>query len=240
MENKPRLEIKSPCQADWSKMSLAEAGRYCSNCEKTVLDFSLLNKDQIIEKISNTNTSLCIKANKTEIDLPINSCAQTEMRQGYRLAASLLLFGAVTSSFSSAMDTQPLTTLLGDIEKGVSVNSTSKQTLKSDSNKVMIKGKVLDSSSKLPLDFVSIYIKGTQIGWITDSTGNFSFEIPKDYQGKSLVLVCAYVGYHSKEINIEPQNLNKLQLILISEANFLIGEVIIKKYPEKKAWQFWK
>ena len=34
------LSIPQPCIQDWDKMTPTEQGRYCSSCNKTVVDFS--------------------------------------------------------------------------------------------------------------------------------------------------------------------------------------------------------
>ncbi len=58
-----------------------------------------------------------------------------------------------------------------------------------------VKGKVSDEKGE-GLPGVSILVKGTQRGMITDSDGNFSIEVPDD----DAVLVFSFVGYVSEEV----------------------------------------
>jgi hypothetical protein len=39
--NRTDLPIASPCNADWSTMTLADRGRFCGACRKVVRELSL-------------------------------------------------------------------------------------------------------------------------------------------------------------------------------------------------------
>lgn len=41
------IQIKNPCDANWQKMTPVDSGKYCSACEKVVVDFSKMNDVQI-------------------------------------------------------------------------------------------------------------------------------------------------------------------------------------------------
>ncbi|HSY62457.1 MAG TPA: hypothetical protein VK796_11295 [Cytophaga sp.] len=41
------IQIKNPCDASWKEMTPAESGKYCSACEKVVVDFSKMNDAEI-------------------------------------------------------------------------------------------------------------------------------------------------------------------------------------------------
>lgn len=42
-----RISIPSPCSADWSKMTPAAQGRFCSLCSLTVVDFTKMSDAEI-------------------------------------------------------------------------------------------------------------------------------------------------------------------------------------------------
>lgn len=44
-----RISIPSPCSADWSKMTPAGQGRFCSLCSLTVVDFTQMSDTEIKE-----------------------------------------------------------------------------------------------------------------------------------------------------------------------------------------------
>ncbi|ABG60907.1 hypothetical protein [Cytophaga hutchinsonii] len=41
------IQIKNPCDADWQKMTPDTAGKFCSSCEKVVVDFSKMSDTEI-------------------------------------------------------------------------------------------------------------------------------------------------------------------------------------------------
>lgn len=60
-----------------------------------------------------------------------------------------------------------------------------------------IKGQILDETGE-PLIGVSVVVKGTSIGTITDIDGNYSLDVPA---GNSVIIV-SYIGYQTKEITL--------------------------------------
>ena len=55
-----QISIPKPCHQDWNQMTPEERGRFCSMCQKTVLDFSQQSKEEILEFINaHRNEHLC-------------------------------------------------------------------------------------------------------------------------------------------------------------------------------------
>jgi len=73
--------------------------------------------------------------------------------------------------------------------------------------KNMVKGKVLDSKG-LPLPGVTVVVKGTSVGTITDFNGEFTLAIPE--QGE--VLQFSFIGFQSQEIPVGTQKNFNVQL----------------------------
>ncbi|TAM98011.1 MAG: SusC/RagA family TonB-linked outer membrane protein [Chitinophagaceae bacterium] len=65
---------------------------------------------------------------------------------------------------------------------------------------IKISGRVSDSATHVPLAGVTIQVKGSTIGTMTDNSGNFSLEVPDN-----AVLVISYLGYNKKEVSINNQ-----------------------------------
>lgn len=57
----------------------------------------------------------------------------------------------------------------------------------------IIKGKVLDAESNLPLEFATVFINNTTLGSITDKEGNFEIKTP---EGK-YELIISFIGYQT-------------------------------------------
>jgi hypothetical protein len=56
---KIHLSIPKPCREDWEGMTPNEKGRFCSSCQKTVVDFTNMNDRQIAEFFKRPSSSVC-------------------------------------------------------------------------------------------------------------------------------------------------------------------------------------
>lgn len=90
-------------------------------------------------------------------------------------------------------------------------------TLSFSQNTGLIVGKVLDNEVKnAPLVLADISIKGTAVKANTDQTGMFVIE---NLEAGDYTLVCSFVGYESKEIDVHVDGLNPVELKLTLEAS---------------------
>lgn len=85
-----------------------------------------------------------------------------------------------------------------------------------------ISGKVTDEKNDA-LPGVSIVVKGSTIGTVTDANGHFTFSIPNDAQTLSL----SYIGYTSQDVNVGNQTNFNITLHPSSEE---LTEVVVVGY----------
>lgn len=68
MEN--HISIPNPCSKNWNAMSPNKNGRFCISCDKTVIDFTKMEKPEILKYFSenSNNESICghFKLNQIE------------------------------------------------------------------------------------------------------------------------------------------------------------------------------
>ena len=89
-----------------------------------------------------------------------------------------------------------------------------------------ITGTVKDTDGQ-PLIGVSIVVKGTTLGSITDVNGNFRFEVPVDAK----VIVCTYVGMKTQEVAVEGRS----SLTVVMEEDIIgMEEVVVVGYGTQK------
>jgi len=89
---------------------------------------------------------------------------------------------------------------------------------KTNSGVLIIKGTIVDKTGE-PLIGVSIVIKGSTIGTISDIDGNFSLACPKQ---EAFTLTVQYVGYKTKNIPVNMYaNNNSLKIILEEKKKLL-------------------
>ncbi len=75
----------------------------------------------------------------------------------------------------------------------------------------IIKGKVIDKQTKIPLNGASVIIKNTTIGVQTNASGEFKIETKENYEK----VVISYIGYEEKEVLIT--NLNGIIELTVKE-----------------------
>lgn len=91
---------------------------------------------------------------------------------------------------------------------------------------ITITGKVMDSSGTV-LSGVSVFLKGTTTGSLTDASGHYSISLPSE-KG---ILVFSYIGYETKEVPFDRQV--KLDVVLSLKANSL-NEIVVVGYGTQK------
>lgn len=64
-----KVEIKSPCSEDWDKMKIAMFSRHCDSCNKSVVDFTKMDRSEIIiHLLSNPNKKVCGRMSGQQLD----------------------------------------------------------------------------------------------------------------------------------------------------------------------------
>lgn len=96
----------------------------------------------------------------------------------------------------------------------------------SDQQSQAIKGTVLDKTSREPLIGVTVTVKGTATGTVTDIDGNYTINAPK---GSTLVF--SYVGYSQ----FETKAADNLEVLLAEDAQALEEVVVVGYGVQKKA-----
>ncbi len=90
-----------------------------------------------------------------------------------------------------------------------------------------LKGKVISETDKLSIPGVSVLVKGTTNGTVTDIDGNFSLLVDTP----NLILVFSYIGYTSQEVNAANQEVFKITL---SENVSELEEMVVMGYRSQK------
>jgi TonB-linked SusC/RagA family outer membrane protein len=90
-----------------------------------------------------------------------------------------------------------------------------------------VSGVVISGEDNLPLPGVSIIVKGTTTGTVTDVDGGFRISVPSD----QLVLVFSFVGFLTQEVAVGAQS--RLDVRLAPDTKSL-EEVIVVGYGEQK------
>ncbi len=98
------LSISKPCNEDWAKMLPTEQGAFCNNCQKQVVDFTLLTDDEVLQFLNkNIGKKLCGRAstkqlNKLKIEINKNIIYTNISKWKKYLAILLICFGSTLLS----------------------------------------------------------------------------------------------------------------------------------------------
>ncbi|RFS19585.1 carboxypeptidase-like regulatory domain-containing protein [Chitinophaga silvatica] len=99
------------------------------------------------------------------------------------------------------------------------------------SQAALIKGHVTDNTGQ-PLPYATIFIKGTTNGTTTNAAGQFQLEL----SAGNYTIVCQYIGFKKKEINIQVAEATQQLNFSMEPTNMQIKEVVIKAGAEDPAY----
>jgi hypothetical protein len=96
------------------------------------------------------------------------------------------------------------------------------------------KGKIIDRTTSLPIEYVNIGIVGKNIGTVSDVNGNFSLTIDIQHNNDTLLISC--LGYFPKSIKVEDFIKSIKTDIKLDEKVTELPKVIVlpKKYKNKR------
>jgi hypothetical protein len=234
-QQKCLITIDNPCSQDWSSMTPNNAGRFCTHCSKTVIDFQHMTDAEMLKVITKQSNELCGRFNTSQLNREIvpNEFA-THSRFQKILAGFLLIAG---SGISSTKAQQP--SINADISiytRDYSLTTTRAVTGKMIYPFTIIWGRVIDSVSKLPVHNAVINIKNCNSNVITDSNGEFKFHIPDSMLDDSIILTIHSIDYVDKNILIDKKELGKKQdfFIVFNPPGALGGVVSIRPIRENR------
>ena len=120
-----KISIPKPCHEDWAAMTPNEQGRHCTSCDKTVVDFTLMDDDEVkYFFINKKEEKVCGRFRNQQlsriiIELPHNIFFIPMPGWKKFLAASLIVFSTTLFSCETTFKGEPDTTCY--ITTGVTV-----------------------------------------------------------------------------------------------------------------------
>ena len=116
---------------------------------------------------------------------------------------------------------QPLQPLL---PQAVPANPARQPAFETPALQQLITGTVRDAATQEPMVGVSVQVKGTSQGTLTDAAGGFRLDLP---QGQGVTLLFSYVGYQPREITAGTQTVFNVELVA---ADNTLNEVVVVGY----------
>jgi Secretion system C-terminal sorting domain len=94
-----QVAIKNPCSENWNQMSPDTNGRFCTSCQKTVLDFTTMEDKEILQWFVSHQGSACGRFRPDQLNRPITIPPQkkSHWRYWHYLIAGLLFSSEVSA-----------------------------------------------------------------------------------------------------------------------------------------------
>ena len=250
-----RVYVDKPCEESWDSMISNKNGKFCLQCSKNIVDFTYLSDQEIIRRITGSSGNLCGRFSSEQLNRPlVDNESALSFSRFYKILVSLLLLVTTESTLAQSKKNKLLSaTEIYPEQTSVPVKPQTRKKTCSPSSNLLLKGKVLDSTSRELLPFSTVFIKNANRSVQTDSNGYFELSIPKSLFKDSLLLIISNYGYINREFRINKRDGSSVkefsiiaQQVVTVEAKAVtremrtLGGFAVTAEPKKKWWQFWK
>jgi hypothetical protein len=178
------ISIPQPCSEDWEKMTPDVKGRFCSNCQKTVIDFSYLSDTEIYHFFKDRKDIPCGRFHNSQLNTPL---VPVERRKNfwtniYKPVAATLAF----------LSLKYAATAMGKKETPVTISPVTPwcRPVVANDEKIIISGTVKDMFGK-PLEKAEIKLNDKLVA-VTNLEGQYEFEFVNDPAAKTYMLYISY------------------------------------------------
>lgn len=103
MQEKIQLSIDSPCAESWDRMQPNQEGRHCLSCQKTVVDFTLMSDQEILDWLATRQGPVCGRVQSGQLDRELVA-RPTPWTKGWPAVWRFLLAGFLVSSEARAQN----------------------------------------------------------------------------------------------------------------------------------------
>lgn len=230
--NSFEVRIENPCGEDLSKMKPTQRGKFCSACQRDLVDFTKLPDQEIIKIFHQTNGDVCGWFRPDQLERPLAVQHEVSSPNYLKFAASMLL----TMALGNSLAQDSTSTVSND---GIEFQEESPVITKP----FLISGTVTDVVTGEALIMATVRIDSSTYGNTVDLEGNFSFELPKEYRDGEVTLRIAYLGYQDQIVKLAQDSLEsgcqhlKIQMepIHLDAAVIVVDSQRILGYPEATA-----
>lgn len=217
MNETGRLSIPSPCTEDWNQMQPNGCGRFCSTCQKTVVDFTGYSDEEFKTYFQKATVIPCGRFTPQQLSLSIPPKAKrlpAWLRLNQYAAAMLLgLTGLTIRAYSQSAQIEQ-----GPMAKARPDGQTAGMSLH-------IRGQVIDDSGEaIPGAMVTL----DSTNAITDVDGNFLLPLAAEQQWPMYLKIQYFLGDTVARVNESDIRSNSILKFRMPERNNeLMGDIVI-------------
>ncbi|TPG32127.1 hypothetical protein [Flavobacterium pectinovorum] len=194
MIHKIRISIPEPCHENWLEMSPTEKGKFCSSCQKNVIDFTKASDREILLEY-NKNEHLCGRFRTSQLDRTL--VLPKEKKPIWMIAAASVIAFLGLGSQAAKAQGKPI------------IEQTDKKaiqdTIPTDSNitEIEIEGKIFLDETNPNFEEVDILIYDKNQIFHPNADGRFCIKTNKN--DRILISKAGYINYSTtafKSINL--------------------------------------
>ncbi|PSL35922.1 carboxypeptidase-like regulatory domain-containing protein [Chitinophaga ginsengisoli] len=230
------LSISQPCHESWNEMTPTDKGRFCQSCQKTVTDFSTLTDAQLIELLKNKQASACGRFTASQLNRVVNAPVPMKHRRPF------ISIAAIVAALTITIPSVKAATSLDKVEQTTDKeDKLTKGNVAHEAPTGFISGVVKGDDDNLPLSGATVRIKDTNIGTVTDQSGQFKLRIPDDAKKKVIILEVRYLGYEIKTVKVNLKKSFRSIKIYLTVDTSMLGKYGIHFNPnDKKELSLWE
>jgi|SRR5690606_8856746 len=217
-----KISIPKSCAKNRDEMLPEEKGRFCLNCQKSVLDCTRMRDEEILKSLNQKD--ICVRINPSQVK-QINSESNLNfyLPKWFRYSSFLMAFGLSSISF-------------GQINHELKYTTTQIEELMKKDTVITLRLQVVDDFEGDPIPGAKVFLtkKRKKYSTITDADGYFELEIPTKYLNDYLTVESEYFNrdYHIRHILNQEKignsiYLGKIELLDSKPYTNHLGEVIL-------------
>ena len=219
MSNKLQISIPTPCHENWHNMTVADKGRFCAWCQKSVIDFTQ-SSDRLIAETFKKEGDVCGRFLRSQLE---REFVVPKEKNTLWMAASAAVV-AFLGLGNGKVFAQTVKTETVQIEKDKATNSTD-----SIGGKRVITGTVVDETG---IEIPGVNVKNLNSKEViqTDFDGNFSIEVRINDAIELL-----FIGFENANLYVDDRNYYPVMMkkSSLDEVIYVGGANYMEAYPKR-------
>ena len=236
MNEKFSISIDNTCSENFNNFVSTDKGGYCTSCKKTVIDFTKMSDQEIINYFDTSKKNTCGFFLESQLKTYATVNPLMGKEKPNKFISSVFGFSLLSIlSFNTGYSQEKIK---GNEIVKIEKNSEEATDSLDLDNPHIVRGTVSDSNGPLP--GASVYLKKKKIGVQTDRDGKFTF--PKPLK-RGDILVVSFIGLDDQEIKVTKKDMNVKMAydIKLQPYKFvMMGEVVTNKVYKSKPTFFQK
>ena len=226
---KIHYQIEEPCHADWDQMKPEAKGRFCSECSKTVVDFSGMSDFSIVNYLeSHKHQSVCGRFTETQLDKtylwtkPHPGLFQFDLK-AVALGLALSTFSALPSQAQNKVGIEQIDT---SASEPVAVKQGEVRMVVDHKDETVVSGKVKLEGKNTGTIRISLIDGNSKELASMEAAKNGTFRIPLDWKNNPTAIRVTAPGHSSSTIYFENHSSLKNLEITLYDRTMIKGKVI--------------